>query len=383
MPVEKQKTEETTVAIEAETIHPDTLVLKIAGRLDSETTGKAWREATGILDHSSPARLIVEAAEIEYCDGSGIGLLLELHLRQNKTGGAFEIRNLRSEFQQLLSLFNPAEFEKPVNQRLEHDAFPEEVGEATYNYLKDLKLLVAFVGEIVISLINAFLNPRRVRWKDVFHVLETAGIDALPVIALISFIMGLILAFQSAIPMRQFGADIYVANLVALSMLRELGPLMTAIVLVGRSGSAFAAEIGTMKINEEIDAMTTMGIDPFQFLIVPRIVAAFLVTPLLAVYADLIGLIGGSIVVMSLGFPLVTYIQQVVSAVTYIDFMGGLLKSFVFGIVVSAMGCFRGMQTKIGASAVGISTTQAVVSGIILIVFIDGIFSVVYYYLGI
>ena len=242
---------------------------------------------------------------------------------------------------------------------------------------------MAFVGEIVISLINAFLNPRRVRWKDVFHVLETAGIDALPVISLVSFIMGLILAFQSAIPMRQFGADIYVANLVALSMLRELGPLMTAIVLVGRSGSAFAAEIGTMKVNEEIDALTTLGIDPFQFLIVPRIVAAFLVTPLLAVYADLIGLIGGSIVMMSLGFSLVTYMQQVVSAVTYIDFMGGLLKSFVFGIVVSAMGCFRGMQTKIGASAVGISTTQAVVSGIILIVFIDGIFSVVYYYLGI
>ena len=301
-------------------------------------------------------------------------------MRENRTSGSARgVPGNRHSYRR----FNPAEFEKPVNQRLEHDAFPEEVGEATYNYLKDLKLLVAFVGEIVISLINAFLNPRRVRWKDVFHVLETAGIDALPVIALISFIMGLILAFQSAIPMRQFGADIYVANLVALSMLRELGPLMTAIVLVGRSGSAFAAEIGTMKVNEEIDAMTTMGIDPFQFLIVPRIVAAFLVTPLLAVYADLIGLFGGSIVVMSLGFPLVTYMQQVVSAVTYIDFMGGLLKSFVFGIVVSAMGCFRGMQTKIGASAVGISTTQAVVTGIILIVFIDGIFSVVYYYLGI
>jgi phospholipid/cholesterol/gamma-HCH transport system permease protein len=194
--------------------------------------------------------------------------------------------------------------------------------------------------------------------------------------------MGLIMAFQAAIPLRQFGADIFVANLVALAMLRELGPLMTAIILAGRSGSAFAAELGTMKVREEIDALITMGLDPVQFLVVPRVIAAVLMTPLLTVFSNLLGLLGGSVVVLSLGFPLITFFNQVQSAATYGDFTGGLVKSFVFGVLVAAIGCLRGLQTQPSATAVGESTTRAVVSGIILIVITDGIFSVVYYYLG-
>ena len=161
------------------------------------------------------------------------------------------------------------------------------------------------------------------------------------------------MAFQAAIPMRQFGAEIFVANLIGLSMLRELGPLMTAIILAGRSGSAFAAELGTMKVNEEIDALTTMGIDPVHFLVVPRVISAVLMTPLLALFSDLLGLIGGAVVLLSLGFPLITYINQVLSAVAFGDLLGGLVKSFVFGILVAGIGCLRGLQTKTGASAVG------------------------------
>lgn len=374
---------ENPVSIHSENIQPETLLLKISGRLDSASTGKAWRETSEILDLSSPTRLIVDASEIGYCDCSGIGLFLEFHRRQKKRGGEVEIKDLRSEFQQLLKLFDPADFENLIEQRPNPVTFPEGAGAAAVHFLKDLRSLVAFVGEIAISLPRSLPNFRAIRWKEVFHTFETAGVNALPIIALISFIMGLILAFQAAIPMRQFGADIFVADLVALSMLRELGPLMTGIVLVGRSGSAFAAEIGTMKVNEEVDALTTMGIDPVKFLIIPRIIAALIVTPLLAVYADLVGLMGGSLVMISLGFPLITYVHQVLTAVTYVDFAGGVVKSFVFGIVVSAMGCFRGLQTTTGASAVGEAATRSVVSGIILIVIIDGIFSVVYYYLGI
>jgi len=214
-------------------------------------------------------------------------------------------------------------------------------------------------------------------------VAEKAGVNALPIVALVSFLVGLIMAFQAAIPMRQFGAEIYVADLIALSMLRELGPLMTAIVLTGRSGSAFAAELGTMKVNEEIDALTTMGLDPVRFLVVPRIIAAVAVTPLLAVFADLVGVLGGSIVLVSLGYPLLTYVKEVISATTHVDLLGGLVKSAVFGIVVAGVGCLRGMETGIGATAVGDSTTRAVVAGIVLIVVIDGVFSVVFYQLGI
>jgi phospholipid/cholesterol/gamma-HCH transport system permease protein len=195
--------------------------------------------------------------------------------------------------------------------------------------------------------------------------------------------MGLIMAFQAAIPLGQFGAQVFVANLIGLAVLRELGPLMTAIVLAGRSGSAFAAELGTMKIREELDALRTMGLEPVRFLVVPRVLAAVFMTPLLTVFANLVGVMGGSVVLLSLGFPLITFFNQVQSAVTYTDLIGGLVKSFAFGILVGAIGCLRGLQTTTGPTAVGESTTRAVVSGIVLIVVADGIFSVVYYYLGI
>jgi phospholipid/cholesterol/gamma-HCH transport system permease protein len=191
------------------------------------------------------------------------------------------------------------------------------------------------------------------------------------------------MAFQSAIPMREFGADIYVANLIGLSMLRELGPLLTAIILAGRSGSAFAAELGTMKVSEELDALVTMGLEPVDFLVVPRLIAAVAMTPLLSIWAGFLGLVGGAVVMRSLGFPFVTYVIQVESAVTVSDMISGLSKAFVFGIVVAAIGCLRGLQTRSGASAVGQSTTRAVVSGLVLITIVDGVFAVVFYYLGI
>jgi phospholipid/cholesterol/gamma-HCH transport system permease protein len=191
------------------------------------------------------------------------------------------------------------------------------------------------------------------------------------------------MSFQAAIPLRQFGADILVADLIALSMLRELGPLMTAIILAGRTGSAFAAELGTMKINEEVDALKTMGLDPVRFLVVSRVVAAVAVTPLLTLFANLMGLVGGAVVLMSLGYPLVAYVREAQAAVGFHDFAGGMVKSFVYGVLVAAIGCLRGLQTSLGASAVGRSTTRAVVSGIVLIALADGVFAVVYYFLDI
>jgi phospholipid/cholesterol/gamma-HCH transport system permease protein len=314
---------------------------------------------------------------------SGIGLLLELRRRQQKAGGELEIHNLRTEFQQLLGFFDPAEYEEPEKVKPRSTNFAEEVGLTTYRMWRDARAFIAFIGEAGAALAQASINPRRVRWKDAFLIAETAGVNALPIIALISFLMGLIIAFQSAIPMRLFGAEIFVANLIGLSMVRELGPLMTGIVLAGRSGSAFAAELGTMKVNEEIDALTTMGLEPVRFLVVPRVIAALVITPLLTVFADLIGVMGGSIVLLSLGYPLITYVNQILASVTYIDFAGGLFKSLVFGLLVAGVGCLQGLQTGTGARAVGESTTLAVVGGIVLIVIVDGIFSVVFYQVGI
>ncbi len=205
----------------------------------------------------------------------------------------------------------------------------------------------------------------------------------MPIVGLISFLLGLILAFQSAVPMKRFGAEIFVADLIGLSMLRELGPLMTAILLAGRSGAAFAAEIGTMKVNQEVDAMTTMGLNPVRFLVTPRIIATMLMTPLLVLFADLVGLLGGALTMQSFSIPFVTFLKEVDAAVTMTDFLAGFVKSFVFAMLVAGIGCMRGLETAAGASAVGDSATRAVVSGIILLVVVDGLFAVAYYLLNI
>jgi len=358
------------------------IVFFIDGPLDTQTTGRAWRTAFETLSRSNPKRVIVDAARLTYCDGAGAALLLELQRRQLEARGSYEIRSLNAAGQSLLDLYGRSDRPGPESASPGWSSV-EQIGRATVTLCRDVGALIAFVGELCAALGRAALHPGLVRWKDVFLTAELAGVNALPIVALLGFLLGLIMAFQSAIPMREFGADIYVANLIGLSMLRELGPLLTAIILAGRSGSAFAAELGTMKVSEELDALVTMGLEPVDFLVVPRVIAAVVMTPLLAIWAGFLGLIGGAVVMRSLGFPFVTYVIQVESAVTVSDMIGGLSKAFVFGIVVAAIGCLRGLQTKSGASAVGESTTRAVVSGLVLITIVDGVFAVVFYYLGI
>jgi phospholipid/cholesterol/gamma-HCH transport system permease protein len=215
------------------------------------------------------------------------------------------------------------------------------------------------------------------------RVAEASGARALPIIGMLGFLVGLIMAFQGAVLMAQFGAEIYIADFVGKSVARELGPLITAIIVAGRTGSAFAAEIGTMKVNEEIDAFTTMGLDPVRFLVIPRVLAATWMTPLLAVLTNIFALAGGAIVMKGLGFPLITYVNRVLAAVTVMDYTGGLIKAFIFGLLISGAGCLCGLRTGAGASAVGNSATRAVVSSIIMIVIADGIFAVLFYFLGI
>jgi phospholipid/cholesterol/gamma-HCH transport system permease protein len=358
--------------------------MSLSGRLDAASTGGVWRQATEAIEAARPGRLLIDASRVEYCDGTGIALLLELRGRQTRSGREAEIRSLRPEFQALLDLYSRLDPpEVPGDRRPLLSATVDQVGRLFVGRCRDIRTLVEFVGHLTAALLDAARHPGRIRWRDVGLVMERAGVDALPILGLISFLLGLILAFQSAIPMREFGADIYVANLISVATIRELGPLMTAIVMAGRSASAFAAELGTMKVKEEIDALTTMGLEPVRFLVVPRTVAAVLMAPLLCVFANLASLIGGGVVMLTLGFSLPLYVNQVRGASDYGDLAGGLFKSLIFGIVVAAIGCLRGMQTRTGASAVGESTTSAVVSGLVLIAVVDGAFAVVYYYLGI
>lgn len=355
-------------------------ILRLAARLDGSAAEQLWRPA--LAEASSRGDLVVDASEVEYCDGAGASLLLALRQRHEQAGGSYALRGLRDEFQELVALIEPraaAVVESPARE----DSFLVSLGRSTLELAADVRRLLVFTGELTVMLGGALRRPRSLRGRDVVMTAERAGIGALPIIGLVGFLLGLILAFQSAIPMQRFGAQIFVADLLAISLLRELGPLMAAILLTARSGSAFAAELGTMKVNEEIDALTTMGLEPLRFLVVPRVLASIGVVPVLTMATSLAGLLGGAVVFLSLDFPLVTYVNRIVGAVSLSDFASGIFKGFVFGVVVAAVGCMRGIQTGKGASAVGLSTTSSVVSGIILIAVLDGIFAVMFFLMGI
>jgi phospholipid/cholesterol/gamma-HCH transport system permease protein len=379
--IEQKPPNDATLTVERKSA--DELFLTISGQLNADGTAALWARTVALLSREKPARVTVEASGIAYCDGTGISLLLEIERSLLALDGKCTIEGLRPEFRDLLEQFTPADFAKIGREIPRPCCLPTETGAAAVRTWQTMRALISFVGELSAALLRAVPQPRLIRWRDVWLIMEKAGVDALPIVALISFLVGLIMAFQAAIPMRYFGAEIYVANLIGLSVLRELGPLMTAIILAGRSGSAFAAELGTMKINEEIDALTTMGLDPVPFLVVPRVLAALFITPLLTLFANLFGLAGGSVVLLSLGYPMVAYVRQVQMAVSWVDLSGGLFKSLIFGLIVAAIGCLHGLRTEFGPSAVGNAATRAVVSAIILIVISDGIFSVLFYYLGI
>jgi phospholipid/cholesterol/gamma-HCH transport system permease protein len=356
--------------------------IALSGRLDAYSVGPLWAQAHAALRSNPRARVVVDCSRVEYCDGAGVALLVDL-LRQPRPAGAeVEVRDLADRFRKLLDQFDPKALAIAVAPppRL---PLLERVGRAGARLFHDLYALVAFLGEAAAAIAYALRHPQGIRWRDALRIAEEAGVNALPIVCLIGFLMGVILAFQSAVAMKPFGAELFVANLLSLALLRELGPLMTAILLAGRSGAAFAAEIGTMKVNQEVDALTTMGLDPVRFLVVTRVLAATAMTVPLVVFADLIGLIGGALVMLTFDIPLHAYYKQAVSFTQVGDFIGGLAKSVVFGLLIAGVGCLRGLQTETGAAAVGISATSAVVSGIVLIVFVDGIFAVLFYYLNI
>jgi phospholipid/cholesterol/gamma-HCH transport system permease protein len=368
----------TAAALEPGPTEGTAAVLRLSGRLDAYSVGPLWNMALAALAARGSVPVIIDAADVNYCDGAGIALLVDLLRRPRAAGVEVSVRNLHSPFDRLFQQFDPKRFVlRPAPPRA-RQPLAERVGEVGAEVLREGYERIAFVGESAAAVAESLANPRRIRWGDALVIARRLGADAVPIVVLIGFLIGVILAFQTTVALRDFGADIFVANAVALAVLRELGPLMTAIMLAGRSGSAFAAEIGTMKVNEEIDALITMGLSPVRFLVVPRLLAGFLLCPLLTVIADLCGLTGGAVVMQSFGVPIVTYFQQVQSVASLGDLFGGLAKAFAFGLLVAGVGCLQGLKTGEGAISVGQSTTRAVVGGIILIVAVDSVFAVIY-----
>ena len=381
--MEESKGKQSMASIDYEMLHEGRLTCAIKGRLDAETTGRLWSQVLQKITEARPEMLIVEASGVEYCDGAGVALLLRLKHTQEENGRQIQIKGLQTQFEQLMALFDPGRMEQAEQKSDSLSSWVENVGQVTFRLLQDFKSQVSFIGELFVKLLHALAHPGNLRWRDTLVIAEKSGANAVGITALLGFLIGLILAFQSAVAMRKFGAEIFVADLVTISLFRELGPLLTAFILASRSGSAFAAELGTMKVNEEIDALTTMGLDPVRFLVVPRVIAAVFVTPLLTMFNNFFGLIGCGLVMISIGFTPVAVLNQIREAAYLSDLFGGLVKTLVFGTLIAGIGCLRGLQTGTGASAVGDSATRAVVSGIVAIVIADGVFAVVYFFLGI
>ena len=262
------------------------------------------------------------------------------------------------------------------------DNFLIQIGQASMDIATDIVNFITFVGELLSAVAYTIFHPKSLRVKDIFFYMQRAGVDGLPIVGLISLLIGLIIAFMSFLQFRQIGANIYVPALVSFAMVKELGPIMTAILVAGRSGSAFAAEIGTMVVNEEVDALKTMGFDPVRFLAVPKVLATIIVVPILTIYADFFGVIGGLIVGLTgLDLTVHTYFTQSLKTIKVFDIVTSLIKAAVFAGLISGIGCQRGFQVRSGAQDVGKYTTSAVVSAIFLIVVADSIFAVTFYYI--
>ncbi|QKJ65744.1 MlaE family lipid ABC transporter permease subunit [Deefgea piscis] len=344
---------------------------ELCGDLTLSTTAALWQR----IQQQQWAEIEIDASAVQIIDGAGAALLFELQQR-----GA-QILGLPAQGQRLLSALSP---ELPLLKPAPKQSIAPiaQLGSQVRRSSADFYQQISFLGGICAALWHSLHSLRRFRWREFFLQCELVGANAVPIIALISILFGVILAFQSAIPMRQFGAELFVANLLGLSLVRELGPLITAILLAGRTGAAFAAELGTMKVNEEINALVTFGFDPIRFLVLPRLLAGVLMAPLLTLFAEVIGLFGGALVMKGFGIPFATYYSQIAGQVDLIDLLSGLSKAAIFGFIVAAVGCFRGLSTGNGASAVGAATTQAVVQILVLLVIADGLFAVVAYHMG-
>jgi phospholipid/cholesterol/gamma-HCH transport system permease protein len=281
------------------------------GRLDAQTTVACWNQLEQDLRGAKISTLEVDASGLQLCGGAGLALLRYINMGKMTPKANVSVIGLEAGLDQMFRGFTAEDYEafRPM-ERIKCQSLPAETGSAVRQAASDLGEVVAFIGEIAAKLPTTIWNRKRMRWPEVRRVFELAGANAVPITSLISVLVGLIIAFEAAEPLAKFGAQIYVANMIGLVMVRELGPLLAAIMLAGRSGSAFAAEIGTMKVNEELNALETLGLDPVRFLVVQRITAGILLTPLLTFYATFMGVLGGVLVTLGLGFPLALIVHQ-------------------------------------------------------------------------
>lgn len=370
---------------EIRTPEPAKALISLRGDLVLDTAPACLKKIRTDLKKGLPGmeKAVIDISGIDQLDDYGAMVLSEIRDLIGLPPGRTEIKGATDDHRKIMDM---TDFDRNTLCPLSPPPAPNLVtvaGGATINAYNGLIYFISFIGAVTVSIARTIRRPRAIRPGDIVMHMKTTGVDALPVVGLISLMLGLIIAFISSMQLKLYGANIYVANLVALAMVSELGPIMTGIIVAGRSGSAYAAEISTMKISEEIDALVVMGFDPNQFLVLPRLIAALVVVPMLAMFSNLFAIAGGAIIgVTMLSLPLDSYIGQSMEAITLFELMWGLSKAGVFAVLIAITGCLRGFQAKGGASSVGNAATSAVVTSIFLIIFFDSMFAVIRIYWG-
>ncbi len=363
----------------------NTLVIRLKGR---------WRLSEGIVAAeellvgngvaAKSSKLTVDGSAVTAWDSALVCFLVDLRKFCADAGIALSLDAIPEGARRLVDMALAVPEREGAKRKASRLGFFESVGSQVLLAAKSSGEMVDFLGQSMIALSKAAVGKANFRISDLVLIFQECGPQALPIATLIAFLVGVILGFVGLVQLEQFGADIYVANLVAVAMVRELGGMMTGIIMAGRTGAAFAAQLGTMNVNEEIAAFRTVGIDPIDFLVLPRMLALIVAVPLLTIYANIVGMLGGSVVTAALSeISLTQYYGQTVSSVDLVDWASGLFKATVYGVIIAIAGCLRGMQCKMSAAAVGDAATSAVVTSIVMIIVAEALITVIYQVLGV
>jgi phospholipid/cholesterol/gamma-HCH transport system permease protein len=349
----------------------------LSGDLRMHDAAAIWRDVRKETDSAS-GTVVFDLSNVQAADGGVVALLVELRTELCARGVKAELHGAKERVETIVELYSGHDGVSKRPRRKPQGAVAH-IGRSALEVIDEGKAILDFLGSMVLAAITLVRHPRAGHWKEVAPLCEKTGADAVPIVLLINFLVGFVMAFQSARQLKMFGANIYVADLVGISLTRELAPLMTAIIVCGRSGAAFAAEIGSMKVNEEIDALRTLGLTPFGWLVVPRVVALILVVPVLTLIADFTGISGGLLVgIIDLDLTARGYFIQTLIAVKGWDVVTGLIKALVFSIAIALIACQQGFAASGGAEGVGKRTTSTVVTSLFAIVVIDALFTVIF-----
>jgi phospholipid/cholesterol/gamma-HCH transport system permease protein len=358
------------------------LRIALGGSFTIDEAALLWKRVAEVLDRVLQAHSVrIDLGHVQVMDGACVALLVHLQTELRHRKVPCELVGASPELRRLLTLYGRRRSRRRLPRRARNAV--DQIGQATVAFFTAALGVLDFFGELLSAGFSALRHPRSLNLRDVALTMERSGADAVPIVLLINFLIGFVMAYQSALQLKQFGANIFVADLVGLAMVRELGPLMTAIIVAGRSGAAFAAELGTMKVSEEIDALRTLGLVPLRYLVLPRVLGLTLVGPVLTLLADAIGIAGGVLVgVTQLDVTPAAFMAQLGQVMAPWDILSGLLKSVVFSGAIAVIACQQGLATSGGAEGVGRRTTAAVVSILFALILLDAVFTVLFGALG-